>query len=1567
MTAIDSAGTGGNWNDTASWNPAQIPTAGDRVTILAGDTITLTQNELAGSVTINSTGIIVGGGYKLTLNDAAGSTFIFSCVGTISAASTLDIDITGGSADRPINEAGTGSINNLLINNSQTYKMHYHLNLLGTLTISAGTLTTYNGSSYMDLTVLGDCTVAGGTLEGNASSGATVRLKSLTVSSGTYSATGGETIITGETSAGRAVDIVGTFTHNSGTLAIQTPADTLLRWPSSSSLYHLRINNASCIARPTGDNKPLIAGNLTISAGEFNTLEGGQDHALTVGGQTHINGGTLTCNASTLLLGQTDLSPADSTWGLRVSSGTFTGGSGGHTISSHFGEGGTVTLTSGDTLFNGFNTSSASPLKVTAATWSQTAGKVIFNGTNQQSIHLQKSIQFHDVEFKFAYEMKVFNWGVSYNITIGGTLTIDASSGFNTAYVSGGAASDNVLTVSEAATINGTLDTYGSGGGKATTLGSLTIGSGGTYKATSGTTTITNETGGGYAIFNTANGTFTHSSGTVHISMTSKNTLIFGMEGDDVSGTGSNAFNNLTVTLSTANRVELDPAAGTAHVIKGDLTIVEGLLYPDDHAHTLTVEGDVSVESGGTLGHADRTGADTFGNIFIDAGGTCIASEGITTITSAKSNFAISNSGTFTHNDGTVTISGGSNQWLNNGPYFNLISNNDSSIGLGLSADVTVANDLTVNASKNLGWVSPQYTLTVTGDVLANGFLNKYNSASTSGACSFGSLTIAVGGTYFATSGETSITGAGGISRAGTFTHNNGTVDFEAATTVIQDTTMTGSNAFYILKSTGNTWYRIDQDIDIERHASTGYVFWFYGNVTVTMGTDTYSSGTDNSNKCIGWTYVYGHSTSTYKLYAKNELYPWLYDYPNVGNSSWINGSQNSRMGSVCLKWGNIIGDFTVLTAAGAKSIKIDGDMEFDGLTIQTNNTLDLNGQRVEFGGLLNNQGILTDGGDKSLVVASNIDTTGTTRNISGASDLILTGSGNIYWGATGGGWNTAFFNGGAFDTWAGQNVFGTCLIGSGDLDVLHDTTFNNIQVASGGTLDGNSSTLTLEGDLTMSGGLLGASALDFNGAGEYAAKTSASAMGFGSAFTIEFWFKTTFNGSSTVLDIAESSGNDNRITVLQSPSEMAFKVYNSGGSSFQLGTTAFAINPDDGKWHHLAYTNSGSEQNIYYDGRLAGQSSHTITRDSDPSMTFYLGKHTSLGGNFFGSVDEFRIWSDVRTPTELKDNMFTEVSDSSSDLEQYHRFNTGAGTTASASAGSSLGLYDGGSSSTGLWAGAGTYDKTNGPAIVMAGTTQDITCKNGLDIFDLTINDGSTTSIHTIDNSAGRLDVYGNLTVNEKLTSSASSNTSGITMKTAAKTLTVASDVKTTALATLYQVILDHGGTTEIGEMNLKLVGVQSGATLKATGDFTVTTELEIENTCTLNANGKTLTCKYLDMNGASTLDLENSTLILSSTDGLTSHPNVTLNGGPGATVSGSSAATTFESQNNFAIVGKIENLDVTNQELNIMGQVINCTGDIIQQHQTQDSAQQLDYDTADDRDVMLGRDLDKNTELVG
>jgi hypothetical protein len=259
----------------------------------------------------------------------------------------------------------------------------------------------------------------------------------------------------------------------------------------------------------------------------------------------------------------------------------------------------------------------------------------------------------------------------------------------------------------------------------------------------------------------------------------------------DFNGTSGN-FQNVKL-----NHASVDATFHTDTTFDGTLIIAAGTLKPQGGS-TITVGGDTTVT--GTFGVASGSGAHSFGSLTINSGGTHIATSGTTEITSAASNYAISNAGTFTHNDGTVTITGGSNQWLHNGPYYNLISNNDSSIGMGIGANITVANDLTVNASKNVGWVSAGNTLTVTGDVIVNGYLNKYNSSTVTADLSFGSLTIASGGTYYATSGTTTITGDPGgypnfgINIDGTFTHNNGTLKY------------TGGGGAFDLSGTGNLY-----------------------------------------------------------------------------------------------------------------------------------------------------------------------------------------------------------------------------------------------------------------------------------------------------------------------------------------------------------------------------------------------------------------------------------------------------------------------------------------------------------------------------------------------------------------------------------------------------------------------------------------------------------------------------------------------------------------------------------------------------------------------------------------
>ena len=291
MATFNSAGSG-NANADATWTESGQPATGDHCIIASGHTVTLTADELWGSVSI--LGELAGGGYTLTLDDG-GDAYIINNDGEISG--TLNVVITG-TTNRHIDLAATGGANNLTINaSSTTFNLAgggTHL-VGGTLTLTAGALTTGNDCV---LTVTGDAIITSGTtFTGNDS--ATISFGSLTVE-GTYSATSATTIITSERSNGRAIDIVGTYTHNSGTLKIQTAADTDLRCPSSSSLNHLIIDHASCIARPTGDNKPPIAGDLTINQGKFSLLDsdGSATHQCTVTGDCVVGDGSGSANTA---------------------------------------------------------------------------------------------------------------------------------------------------------------------------------------------------------------------------------------------------------------------------------------------------------------------------------------------------------------------------------------------------------------------------------------------------------------------------------------------------------------------------------------------------------------------------------------------------------------------------------------------------------------------------------------------------------------------------------------------------------------------------------------------------------------------------------------------------------------------------------------------------------------------------------------------------------------------------------------------------------------------------------------------------------------------------------------------------------------------------------------------------------------------------------------------------------------------------------------------------------------------------------------------------------------------
>ena len=301
---------------------------------------------------------------------------------------------------------------------------------------------------------------------------------------GTFEASSSYSLtIDGERSNNRALDIVGTFTHGNGTITITTAADTDLRWPSSSEAYNITINHASCIARPTG-NKPVIANNLTITAGTFNTLDSGgsTSHDLTVTGGIRCIGGTFTGNASTVAIGFLEINAG----------GTFN-----------------APNASGSLTINNKDTTTDNRAFDNDATFNHNSGTVTITTASSTGLDLTGTggTGINNLVINHASCTGNFEGAIS----LAGDLTITAGT-----FKANTPASDT-LTVAGDVSVTGTLGNANLAHDQNYSFGTLTVNNGGTYNATSGTTTITLDDDGseGRCFYVHTNGTFTHNKGTI--------------------------------------------------------------------------------------------------------------------------------------------------------------------------------------------------------------------------------------------------------------------------------------------------------------------------------------------------------------------------------------------------------------------------------------------------------------------------------------------------------------------------------------------------------------------------------------------------------------------------------------------------------------------------------------------------------------------------------------------------------------------------------------------------------------------------------------------------------------------------------------------------------------------------------------------------------------------------------------------------------------------------------------------------------------------------------------------
>jgi hypothetical protein len=172
---------------------------------------------------------------------------------------------------------------------------------------------------------------------------------------------------------------------------------------------------------------------------------------------------------------------------------------------------------------------------------------------------------------------------------------------------------------------------------------------------------------------------------------------------------------------------------------------------------------------------------------------------------------------------------------------------------------------------------------------------------------------------------------------------------------------------------------------------------------------------------------------------------------------------------------------------------------------------------------------------------------------------------------------------------------------------------------------------------------------------------------------TVEAWVNTDIGGTGefsnwSIIDYDRSEYFN--LFVRGDNGEVGFSTSaNTGGTvDFYSG-----VSVNDGRWHHVAAVYDGTDKIIYVDGVQ-------VATQGNPHGGLGLGRGTLRYGfigdgseadafngarnrrYYTGLVDEVRLWSDVRTATEIMDYKDSCLTGSEADLESYYDFNENGG-----------------------------------------------------------------------------------------------------------------------------------------------------------------------------------------------------------------------------------------------------------------------------------------------------------------
>jgi len=161
-------------------------------------------------------------------------------------------------------------------------------------------------------------------------------------------------------------------------------------------------------------------------------------------------------------------------------------------------------------------------------------------------------------------------------------------------------------------------------------------------------------------------------------------------------------------------------------------------------------------------------------------------------------------------------------------------------------------------------------------------------------------------------------------------------------------------------------------------------------------------------------------------------------------------------------------------------------------------------------------------------------------------------------------------------------------------------------------------------------------------------------------AFTAECWFTIyNVNSTSSLRRLMLLEGDSTLIEVgVALGGQLVYKIDAIGGEIPLTTLTTIAPNV----WRHFAMVKNNDQIDFYVDCSLVGSSSSLAGLDFNIE-DLYLGQRPNgnLDEDWYGLVDEFRLWEKARTPSEICDQQFCPLSCEEPGLLAYWDFNNPA------------------------------------------------------------------------------------------------------------------------------------------------------------------------------------------------------------------------------------------------------------------------------------------------------------------